>query len=224
MLSFAEEILLLALDDESGGFVPLPANALDFALTSAVLMELAQAGRIDTDLEQLVVVSDEPLGDPVLDPILAAIARSKETYNAQRWVSVLAQEATPIRERALDKLVERGILRREKHKLLWVLGKRRYPVVDSTEQREVKLRILGIVLSDEIPDPRDVVIIALADACRLFDEVLSPRELKSARPRIEQVAKMDLIGQALVAALREMREWGRWAGSPRENVWGDTPD
>jgi len=224
VLSFTEEILLLALDDESGSFVPLPPNALDFALTSAALMELAHAGRIDTDLEQLVVVSDEPLGDPVLDPILAAIARSKETYNAKRWVSVLAQDAGPIRERTLDRLVERGILRREEHRLLWVLGKRRYPVADASEQREVKRRVLDIILSDEIPDPRDVVIIALADACKLFDEILGPRELRSARPRIEQVAKMDLIGQALVAALREVREWGRWAGSPRENVWGDSPE
>jgi Golgi phosphoprotein 3 len=221
LLSLAEEILLLALDDEKGSFVPLPRDALEFALTSAALMDLALQGRIDSDLDQLVLVDATPLGDDILDPLLAAIARSDETYNAKRWISVVARDAEPIRERALERLVQRGILERKEQKLLWVLGQRRYPVVDATESREVKLRILEIVLSDEIPDLRDVVIIALADACQLFDSILSPRELRAARPRIAQVVKMDLIGQALVKALRDMRDWGRWAGGPREQVWGE---
>jgi hypothetical protein len=93
--------------------------------------------------------------------------------------------------------------------------------VDDTEQREAKLRILGIVLGDEIPDHRDVVLVALADAAGLFDVILTRSEARMASQRISDVARMDLIGQALHKAKQDMREWGRWVGSPREVVWGD---
>ena len=35
------------------------------------------------------------------------------------------------------------------------------PAIDGEAQREVKLRIMGVLFSDEIPDPRDIVIICL---------------------------------------------------------------
>ena len=219
MLSLVEEILLLALDDESGRFVSLPKHALEFALASSVLMDLALRGRIDTDLDELMLVDATPVDDDILDPVLAAIARSGEPFNARRWINVAAREADTILEMALDRLVARGVLRREQQKLLWVVGSRRYPLVDDKEVREVKLRILEIILSDEIPDPRDVVIISLADTCKLFASILSARELRSAEARIAQVARMDLIGRSLVESLRDMREWGRWAGGPREDIY-----
>jgi hypothetical protein len=220
VLTLAEEVLLLALDDEDGSFRPLPRHAMEFALTSAVLMDLLLARRLDADLEQLILVDRTPLGDELLDPILAAIARSTERYNARRWIMVLSQEAGEIRRRALLRLVQRGVLRQSDDKLLWVLGRRRYPVLDDSEQREAKLRILGIVLGDEIPDHRDVVLVALAHAAGLFDAILTRREARMAATRIADVARMDLIGQALYMAKQDMREWGRWVGSPREVVWG----
>jgi hypothetical protein len=220
VLTLAEEVLLLALDDEDGTFRPLPKHAMDFALTSAVLMDLLLARRLDVDLEQLMVVDPTPVGDDLLDPVLAAIARSPVRHNARRWIMVLSQEAGEIRERALARLVARGVLRRQDDRLLWVLGRRRYPVVDDAEQREAKLRILAIVLGDEIPEHRDVVLVALAQAAGLFDAILTRREARMAAGRIRDVARMDLIGQALYKAKQDMREWGRWVGSPREVVWG----
>ncbi len=78
---------------------------------------------------------------------------------------------------------------------------RRYPIIDGKAEREVKLRIMGVLFSDEIPDPRDIVIICLADVCGLFRELLSKRELEPAAARIDQVRKLDLIGQAVSQAV-----------------------
>ncbi|MFM8653319.1 MAG: GPP34 family phosphoprotein, partial [Verrucomicrobiota bacterium] len=58
MLTFGEEIVLLALDDKKGKFVDLPPLALDQALAGAALLELAFQNRIDTDLAHLMLVSD----------------------------------------------------------------------------------------------------------------------------------------------------------------------
>jgi len=206
LLRFVEEILLLLLRDEGGKFVPVPGIALDNALAGGVLMDLALENRIDTDPERLVLVDPTPVGDSLLDPTLAAIAAG-EQRDALYWVGQTALRAAEIRREALSRLVERGVLEHDEGSFLWVFRSRRYPVIDGRAEREVKLRILGVLLSDDIPDPRDVVIIGLADACGLLPELLPKGEYGKARARIDQVRKLDLIGQATSRAIHDIGMW-----------------
>ena len=204
-LRFAEEITLLMLNDEDGEFVRAPGWSMQCAFAGAVLMDLALENRIDTDLKRLILIDPTPLGDDLLDPILALIAQTTEAFDARQWVDQLADHADEIRERALARLVERGILRREEDRFLWVFQSRRYPMVDGEAEREVKLRIMEVLFGDEIPDPRDIVLICLADACGILRELLSARELERAADRIEQVRKLDLIGQAVSKAVWDIQ-------------------
>ena len=205
MLRFAEEIMLLLLDDKDGSFLPIPEWSMQCALAGAVLMDLALDDRIDTDLDSLILVDGKPTGDPLLDPTLERIVASGDVQGARYWVENTASYADEIREAALARLVENGVLSREEDRFLWVFRSRRYPVIDGRAEQEVKLRIMGVLLSDEIPDPRDIVIICLCDACGIFNELLSPRELERARGRIDQVRKMDLIGQAVAKSVWEIQ-------------------
>ena len=205
-MRFVEEILLLLLRDEGGKFAAVPGIALDNALAGGVLMDLALENRIDTDPERLVLVDPTPVGDSLLDPTLAAIAAG-EQRDALYWVGQTALRAAEIRREALSRLVERGVLEHDEGSFLWVFRSRRYPVIDGRAEREVKLRILGVLLSDDIPDPRDVVIIGLADACGLLPELLPKGEYGKARARIDQVRKLDLIGQATSRAIHDIGMW-----------------
>ena len=205
MLTFAEEIVLLLLDDESGEFVSAPVWSRKCALSGAVLMDLALHGRIDTDLRKLVVIDRSPVGDDLLDPILATIVAEKEIHDARHWVERMAEErADWIQSQALSRLVKRGILEPEGGRLLFVFRTRRYPVIDGKAEREVKLRIMNVLFSDDIPSPRDIVIICLADACRIFGRIMSETEVERAREKIEVVRRMDLIGQAVSGAVRDL--------------------
>ena len=204
MLRFAEEIMLLLLNDQGGKFVRVPDWSLSYALAGGVLMDLALENRIDTDLEKLVLVSDAPVGDNLLDPTLADIASAQDKRDARFWVERTAAWSDEIRDRALARLVERGILESRDDRFLWVFRSRRYPVVDGKAEREVKLRIMEVLLSDQLPAPRDVVIICLADACGLFRRLLAKNELQAAAPRIDVVRKLDLIGQAMTQAIRDI--------------------
>ena len=208
MLRFAEEIMLLLLDDASGDFAPISELSLQCALAGAVLMDLALENRIDTDTERLILLDKTPTGDDLLDPTLANIAEStaegESRHDARYWVKFTAQYAYEIRARALDRLVESGILQHRDDRFLWVFRARRYPIIDGKAEREVKLRIMGVLFSDEIPDPRDIVIICLADVCGLFRELLSKRELERAAARIDQVRKLDLIGPAVSQAVGDI--------------------
>ena len=115
-----------------------------------------------------------------------------------------AEHADTLREEALARLVSLGILESQDNRFLWVFRSRRYPAIDGRAEREVKLRIMGVLFSNEIPDPRDVVIICLADACGIFRGMLTRQELNRAAARIEQVRKLDLIGQAMSQAILDI--------------------
>ena len=206
MLRFAEEIILLMLHDDDGKFAHVPSWSADRAMAGAVLMDLALENRIDTDPENLVLIDATPVGDSLLDPTLADIAAG-EQRDARYWVEHTAKKGEQIREEALSRLVEAGILEQHDDRFLWVFRSRRYPVVDGQAEREVKLRIMEVLFSDQIPAPRDVVIIALADACGIFRELLPKRELQQAADRIEQVRKLDLIGQAMAETIHDMEMW-----------------
>ncbi len=206
MLRFAEEIMLLLLDDENGRFAAAARPAVDLALAGGVLMDLALESRIDTDVHKLVLIDAKPTGDDLLDPVLAHIAAADRNHDARYWVEHVKDRADEIREAALGRLIERGILHRRDDRFLWVFRSRRYPVVDGAADQEVKLRILDLLFSDDIPDPRDVVVVCLCDVCGLFDSLLTRDELSQVYPRIRQLTKMDLIGQAVMSLVTEARD------------------
>lgn len=67
-------------------------------------------------------------------------------------------------------------------------------MIDGRAEREVWARIQAILFSDEVPDPLDIIIINLADACGLFGAILRDHDSEQVRERIEQIRHMDLIG------------------------------
>lgn len=204
MVGLAEEITLLLLRDEGGAFVRVPTWSLRYSIAGAVLMELADANRIDTDLEHLFLVDDTPTGDELLDPTLAAVAAA-ESQNTRFWIEHVAERADGIREAALAGLVAKGILEERDERVLGLFKTRRYPAAEGSVRQAVKLRLMEVLLSDDIPDPRDVMLICLADACGIFRVLLSGKELASLVPRIEQVSRLDLIGQAMSRAIDDVR-------------------
>lgn len=204
MLTFAEEIMLLILDDD-GSFLPTRGGAMEYILAGAVLMDLAFANRIDTDLEHLTCLDTTPTGNPILDQALAHIADSIQPKDTRGWIETLAgQDTTEIRQQALTSLIERGILESQDKKFLWVFRARRYPTIDGRVEREVRLRISDVLLSDDIPDPRDVAMICLVDAAGFLRDIFTAGELERATPRVEQLRKMDLIGHEVGSVIAEI--------------------
>lgn len=203
MLRFAEEIILLLLNDDDGRFARVSNMSFDYALAGGVLMDLALEDRIDTDLDNLVLLDATPTGDNLLDPTLAEIAEA-EGNDARYWVERTALRSDELREEALRRLVEHGILEQLDDRFMWVFKSRRYPTIDGEAQREVKLRIMAVLFSDEIPDPRDIVIICLADATGIFRSIFTSEELDRVSHRIDQVRRLDLIGQAMTQAIQDI--------------------
>lgn len=226
VMRFPEELLLLLFDDERGDLTgTLPPGRLDILLAGAVLMDLALEERIDTDPRRLTLVDPTPVDDELLDPALADIAQAPDLYDIDHWVRRQAERGEEVRERALARLADLGILVSDDAATDFLLSRRvsrarRYhPAPDGTVQEEVRLRVMRVLFSDDIPDPRDTVIICLADAGGVLDYLLSREERAEVQHRIDLVKKLDLIGQAVTRAVREAESAGpatRAARPPQE--------
>lgn len=205
-LNLLEEFLLLALDDEAGQFHGLAQSTLDCATAAALLMDLSLRRRVDNDLKVMFVVDTEPVMDDLLDPTLQVMALSPilAPQTITHWLGIVAEEGEALREKALRRLQQRGIIRIEEGKILWVFGYRRYPMIHNQEVREVKRRLFDVILGDDIPQAHDIMLTALADACGLFPLILSSTELASAQQRIADVTRMDLIAQSLCRVVADI--------------------
>jgi len=213
MLGFVEEIVLLLLDAGQEQIAELPVSAAHIVIAGAALMELALQNRIDTDVRTLVVVNRTPTGDDILDDALAHLDELGGELNIPPALYGIAVRSEGYRQKALKRLVERRVLRDQDGRFLWVSPTRQYPIIDDREQQEVRARLRQILLTDEIPDPRDVVLLCLVEASHLLGHILSPEELKQTEDRIGQLSRLDLIGQAVHRAVADIRSTVKHATS-----------
>lgn len=197
MLTIPEEFLLLTVKDEDGGFVTLAPEAISAGFVGAAVMELALQDRIDSDLERIWVVDKTPTGEACVDLILERLSAPDFDPHAEKLMDQLVAYGDQVRELALERLVERKILTKEEGRILWFLKARRYPVIDGKEIREAKLRLLEVLLRDEIPGPRDVCLMSLAQSCDIIRQIVPAYARNHANERLAALTKMDLIGQSV---------------------------
>ena len=203
-LTLVDELVLTLLNEESGYFRQVPRWNLNCAIVGAALAELSLASRIDTDMESLILLDGTATGDPALDPVLYKIAASPERRNAQYWIERLAPEAESIIDVTLDRLVDLKILQHHDGDFwslagsAWRMGVHTGSEV-GTAVEFVKTRISRAIFNNEIPDPRDIVIICLIDTCDVLRFIFELDE--ESEERVEQICKMDLIGRAIADAV-----------------------
>ncbi|MBO0801378.1 MAG: GPP34 family phosphoprotein, partial [Blastocatellia bacterium] len=172
-LTLADEIVVLMLDDSTGDLQPGCGAVASVAIAGGILIELALLGRIDTDLKSLFIVNSSPVGDELLDATLAEIGAEPEQQSSAWWIDQLSTRHTDLVERILARLVAAGILREEERRFLWVFSRRAYPQVSGREEREAKARLMSVLFNDEVPDPRNTLLLGLARATGILSLILT---------------------------------------------------
>lgn len=202
MISLAEELALLAIEDD--GAIAYTAGQAGFgmSLIGACLVDLNAKGRIDADLTAVHILSRAPTDDPMLDLVLGEMT-GDESLSVAQWVLRISPLVPKLVQLALAALVKKDILSQKESRFLWVMKERRYPVIDGREQKEAKLRILATLLGDDVPTPHDTVLVGLARAGGLLEAFLSAAEVNRLEDRIGEVGGIDLVVKGVEAAIRE---------------------
>lgn len=200
-LSLPDEIVLLTLD-EAGRPIGRRGLAADFALAGAVLMELSLIGRIDTDGARLHIVSAEPTGDAVLDASLAQLAGQRDSRGA---IVMLTREESGLRAAVLAGLVARGLLRRVEGRFLLVFPERRFlKPEERPEPREVHARLIRSVAGDDVPDPREALLLGLARATALLPALLPEGMLAERQERIAFLARLEALNRSVTELVHDL--------------------
>ena len=205
LFSLPDDLILMLLNEQNGYFHQVPGWELNCAVIGAVLAELSLLSRIDTDMESLFLVDKSKTGDPVLDPILKAIAAEPVQRNAQYWIERFALQAESIIDLTLDRLVQLKILEHHDGEFWTLVPANQYSkLYDSAQKGDtatqlIKARISEVIFTDTIPDPRDIIIVCLVNTCDVFRYIYELDE--PAEERIQFICKMDLIGRSIASAV-----------------------
>lgn len=201
-LSLPEEIVLLTLDDATGRAIGRQGIAASIALAGAVMMELALAGRVDTDRHRLEVLDDSPTGDAVLD---AGLPLLREAPDSRGALMLLAREETGLRPLVLSALLARGLLHRVDGRVLLVFPERRYlKPEDRPEPREVRARLLRSIETDDIPEPREALLLGLARATALLPLLLPPELLAARQERIMLLNRLEALNRSVAETVGDL--------------------
>ncbi len=196
-LSLGEQLLLLALDDEKGTVASLASMPLGYGLAGAAILYLTLMDRLAMDGKSLVAVNAASTNDDILDEALAEITSAVRARDPRYWVGKLATDIKHHRERLAERLVQRGILHHEEHRILGIIPSQRYPTDNPQPAGDVRNHIRAVVLDGATADTRTVLLISLAKACSLLDSLFSREERKGARQRVEQMTREEAVGKAV---------------------------
>jgi hypothetical protein len=172
-LLIVDDLMLLLMDDD--GASVQAAGTLYYTLGGAVLTELALLGRVEVDDTGVlngprVTPSGEgPLPDPLLQAAYDTIAAK-----TQRVQPLLIAIGADLWRVVVDRLVDRGLLRRQERRVLGVFRSTRWPAAEVEHEAQLRERIIRILEDGEAPDPRTAAIIGLLFASGAMPSLRPP--------------------------------------------------
>ncbi len=197
-LNLAEELLLLGLDVESGELILSVTTSLPYGLAGALILELHNLNKIEYKDGKITVQDDSAIGDKVLDDALHLISSAPEYQEIKYWIKKIVSTFTDIIDKLINNLVEKGVLKKEERKILWIIPVDTYPINDPLPTVHTRLRIREIVLEDTQANQKDLALLSLVKATNLIDELFLKDEKKQAANIINDLINNEQIGKAVL--------------------------
>jgi hypothetical protein len=183
-IALAEELLLLAYDDQTGKATGSRIG-LDLGMAAAVMVDLALAGRIAYVNGYLKVIDPTPVDNPIADAVLARAA-ADEPHTPAQWLQRLRHR---LRTRVLEDLVARGVVRDVDETQMEYIHVHRYPTTDPAVEAEIRKRLAEALITDQMPDERTAALATLLTATRMEPALqLPPEEAAQVHDRLVQIA------------------------------------
>lgn len=202
-LTVGEQVVLLALDEESGTLREPPLR-VGLAVAAVPLLELARAGHVVVNNGKLVAATLPPTDKPE-DPMAAAMAeqvRSHRDATAHAWLLAVRDQALSA---AYAGLLAKGLVHQEGRRVLKAFGTIRYPVTDPDVPAALRSELATVVLDSRKPAEQTAVLIAVLHHAGLHAVALSDAETTAVEARMAEVAKelepATALGEAVRCAL-----------------------
>lgn len=181
-----EQMVLIAIDPNSGQLRDRPRGSLEYAAAGAMLTDLLNAGVatiIDGDVTA-GAASRTPLGDVLL--------REMDRVPPQSlgyWVNALTLKPFSAQQYGLESLRRRGAIAVVSSRLLGLWPTTRYRLLAVHERQRTLQKIARAVTTEGDLDPSAASLITLAASCGLIKRIVTKELRPRARLRVRQIAQ-----------------------------------
>jgi plasmid stability protein len=135
--------------------------------------------------------------------VIAAESRSRAL---RWWVDRLPGQMKPFLPRLAARLVHKGVLIQEEHKLFGVFARTRLPERDHSLEAQTCERLRAVLLGERTPDADDAALTALVDAAGLVKSIVDRPQRAEAQRRAKEIGREDLVATAVRAAIKAANE------------------
>ncbi len=204
------QVLLLVLRAKEGTVAGAPMY--QYAVAGGILAELLLAKRLGVKAggrkgkKWLVHLnSTTSTSDAVLDECLSKVKAAGKPKSPGHWVVKFASTGK-LKRRVAARLVDLGILRADRKKVLWVFDREIFPEVDHSAETEIVSRLEIAIFTDSPEvDQRTILLVSLLYAADILKLVFDKKRLKPRKDRITTMIDGEVVGRATREAIESVR-------------------
>ena len=204
-LSLAEGLMLIALDDEEGRLLSAAERTIDHGLLGILILELSLMKRVGFESGKIIVKDSTGTGNKVLDSVLKTVGGGGKTV--VDTIKGMAPNYGSLQDDIIELLVQRGILKVESTKLLWIPVSERMDNANYAFEQEIRDMLKAVVRKSQKPSPAVIMILSMISNCRILEEVFRERdELIDAVKVAKDIVKSPVIDENTQQVLSDLKE------------------
>ncbi len=204
-LDLLEEYLLIALDDSKGQFV-IDSTHLHYGLAGAVLLELALREKVSIEGDYVKINDSAAVTEIALNKALEYLKEKAKSVKVKDVIAAFARQAGEFKQDVLQRLINKGILKKEEHKILWIIPNNKYPTSNLTPENKVRERLKAVMIHGAQSEPRDIMLLSLIDVSDLTKEAFRDKDdYKKVKKKIKEVTQDVKISGAINKSIREIQ-------------------
>ncbi|MCX8130289.1 MAG: GPP34 family phosphoprotein [Clostridia bacterium] len=190
MLSLLEKMMLAAIDERKNKITWRSHNLVRFGLKGAVVLKLAELNKIRIENKKIVVIDESYTGDDILDFVLKHFSDTKRPLRLSSWIYGYSANNKEIKNRALNRLEDKGIITQEETRVLVFFTISSYIISGSDKKAEVSKCIHDAFFKSKDQVAKDDAFLAsLITICGFTKPFLSGQEIKESKEKIKLIKK-----------------------------------
>lgn len=202
-LSIAEGFYLIALDDEEGRILAAAEKTVVPGVISACILELYLLNKIKLDGGNISVTDTIGTGNGILDNVLKKLQTGPSLIDQ---IKALSNKFKDVQEDLNALLVQRGILKKEETKLLWIPLSDRMDNANYAFEQEIRNNLKAIVFKSAKPSAAFTILYSIIDDCNLLSEVFRDKdELIDAEKVGKEIVERSGVDADLANALGQLK-------------------
>ncbi len=205
-LSIAEGFYLIALDDEEGRILAAAEKNVVPGVIAASILELYILKKIKLDNGNISVIDTIGTGNGILDNVLRKLQTGSSLIDQ---IKSLSRKFKDIQEDLNKLLAQRGILKKEETKLLWIPLSDRMNNANYAFEQEIRNQLKAIVFKNSKPSISFLILYVLIDNCNILDEVFSDKDelIDAEKVGKEIIEKSDKVDEHLALVLKQLKDF-----------------